>query len=91
VREVFEVHFKANVGNLFAVVADFVVRRFEPSLYQPFLRRQAAYLFEIALEDDEAATGILSTIVSFDSPGLKHGVKADSHNTLILQPVFKGC
>jgi hypothetical protein len=50
VRQIFEAHFKANVGNLFAFVADFVVRRFEPSLYQPFLRRQAAYLFEIALE-----------------------------------------
>jgi hypothetical protein len=41
----------------FAVVADFVVRRFEPSLYQPFLWRQAAYLFEIALENGKAATG----------------------------------
>jgi hypothetical protein len=30
---IIEADFKANVGNLFAVVADFVVRRFEPSLY----------------------------------------------------------
>jgi hypothetical protein len=33
VRQVFEAHFKTDVGYFFALVVDFIVRRLEPSVY----------------------------------------------------------